>query len=182
MSGRISRLVSRTRSEEGQETGKFPASTSEKSDGAYLNPSLSSKTNVPLELSNPIPSIVVREPEETQQVCSIPDTGSGQVECAQQRPGLHRAIAEPSGISSGFLKSRLECLSIADETEQIIVPGSGRADTEACGGEVLSVPDVEFSDDSDSEEGYWEWDQEEEQFRHWDAATQTWVYCPDEFD
>ena len=180
---RLARFVSRrARSEEGQDTGSLFTSASRMPGSTHLAPSWSARPNVLLELSKPVPTIVVCEPEKTPLVGPSSGNWPDRVACMQQRQGIHRAITEPSDISSGWLETRVANLNITDELEQTDMPASGRTDTEVCGGEILSVPDVEFSDESDSEEGYWEWDQEEEQFRHLDEATQTWVYCPDEFD
>ncbi|KAF4460135.1 hypothetical protein FALBO_13094 [Fusarium albosuccineum] len=79
------------------------------------------------------------------------------------------------------LEDRISSLSITDGSQapRAVSPGIEEAYRS---GQALTPPDIEFSEDSDVEDGYWTWHQETQQFRHWDEDNQEWVCFPEIFD
>ncbi|KAH7161393.1 hypothetical protein EDB81DRAFT_344192 [Dactylonectria macrodidyma] len=96
-------------------------------------------------------------------------------------PQLDQELGKPS---LNDVQERFASLAIVDQRESCCDNGYNTSDEQRYkSGETLLVPDVELSDESEVDDDmYWEWDQQKQQFRHWDDEDKEWVYCPDAFD
>ncbi|KAH7151867.1 hypothetical protein B0J13DRAFT_250411 [Dactylonectria estremocensis] len=91
---------------------------------------------------------------------------------------------EPGTSSLNDIQKKFASLAIVDQRELCCDDGCNTSDEQRYkSGETLPIPDVELSDDGEVDDDmYWEWDQQRQQFRHWDDEDKEWVYCPDVFD
>ncbi|KAK7433117.1 hypothetical protein QQZ08_000048 [Neonectria magnoliae] len=91
---------------------------------------------------------------------------------------------EAINASLSEIQRRVSVMALTDPAEPGFNGEHGSSiEQKYSAGETLPVPDVELSDDSEvDDEDYWEWDQDKQQFRHWDDEDEEWVYFPESFD
>jgi hypothetical protein len=79
------------------------------------------------------------------------------------------------------LEERLGCLALSTENKSL---GTVSSDFEEAymRGEPLTPPEIEFAEQSDLEDDYWTWDQDAQQFKHWDEDSGECVCFPERFD
>ncbi|KAF4455536.1 hypothetical protein F53441_2144 [Fusarium austroafricanum] len=95
---------------------------------------------------------------------------------------VHKSIGQGAkAFRVEDLEEKIRCLAITfeDEPKRAVSPDIEEAYMQ---GQPLTPPEIEFSEDSDMEDDYWAWDQDTQQFRHWDGDLGEWVCFPERFD
>ncbi|KAH7198020.1 uncharacterized protein B0J16DRAFT_391745 [Fusarium flagelliforme] len=106
-------------------------------------------------------------------------TDSTYPEPARNRYRKPIKTVEPLRIED--LEEKLECLALSTENKSL---GTVSPDFEEAymRGEPLTPPEIEFAEQSDLEDDYWTWDQDTQQFTHWDEDSGERVCFPERFD
>ncbi|KAJ4012943.1 hypothetical protein NW766_006756 [Fusarium irregulare] len=139
---------------------------------------MSSKTVVPPAEARLWKRSICVSPEDQERDFSTKND-STYPEPARNRYQKPMKIVEPLRIED--LEEKLQCLALCAENKPL---GNVSTDFEEAymRGEPLTPPEIEFAEQSDLEDDYWKWDQETQQFRHWDEDSGELVCFPERFD